>query len=142
MRDTVQPTVQWMPAYDIGIPQIDGEHRKLFALAERLHQAMLDGKGKTVLVDLLARLVEYAGEHFAHEEQLMRRIGYPCLPQHQRQHLACQSRLTAMQARASAGEGTMTIEVMQFLLAWIAGHIEESDQGIAAYMETSGQVPR
>ena len=72
-----RPMFQWSTDYAVGIRQVDEEHQQLFVLAERLHRAMLEGNGKAILVDLLARLVDYTCYHFAHEEQLMERIGYP-----------------------------------------------------------------
>ena len=73
----MRPMFEWSTDYAVGIRQVDEEHQQLFVLAERLHRAMLEGNGKAILVNLLARLVDYTCYHFAHEEQLMERIQYP-----------------------------------------------------------------
>jgi hemerythrin len=49
---------QWTADYAVGVRQIDEEHQRLFVLAERMHQAMLEGKGKAIPEELLARLVD------------------------------------------------------------------------------------
>jgi hemerythrin len=129
---------QWTKDYAVGVRQIDTEHQRLFALAESLHQAMLAGHGKAVLQNLLAGLAAYTCVHFAHEEQLMQRIGYPGYTQHRLQHETLRSKVQAMQDRAASGENTMTIEVMQFLMEWLKDHITTSDCQIAGYMKKSG----
>jgi hemerythrin len=133
-----QPVFQWLPEYAIGVHQIDQEHQRLFAHADRMHQALLAGKGREILEALLAELIQYAGCHFAHEEQLMKRIGYPGYGEHRKEHEDLRARVAAMQERAAAGELTMTIEVMQFLMEWLKRHTIASDRRISSYMTTRG----
>jgi hemerythrin-like metal-binding protein len=99
---------------------------------------MLEGKGKAILQDLLARLVDGACDHFAHEEQLMERIRCPDYRQHRREHEDLQPRVRAMQDRAASGEVTMTIQVMQFLMEGIRDHTNTIDCQIRDYMKENG----
>jgi hemerythrin-like metal-binding protein len=128
---------QWNADYAVGVRLIDQEHKRLFTLAESLHQAMLEGQGKAILQDLLANLIAYVSYHFAHEEQLMERIGYPDRPQHGEQHEHLRSKVLALRDRAASGELTMTIEAMQFMVDWLR-HITIADRAIAGYMKKSG----
>ena len=76
MPDFVVDTMfQWNTAYELGVRQVDDEHRRLFGLAESLHEAMLEGQGKAILHNLLTSLIAYTNYHFKHEEQLMERVG-------------------------------------------------------------------
>ena len=99
---------------------------------------MLVGKGKTILEDLLAHLVDYTSYHFAREAQLMERIRYPEYRQHQLEHAELRAAARAMQDRRASGEITMTIEVMQFLTEWLSRHTATSDCRIGTYMKTRG----
>ncbi|HTS48011.1 MAG TPA: bacteriohemerythrin [Bryobacteraceae bacterium] len=130
-----KPMIEWLPAYAVGVPQIDAEHQRLFALAEGMHQAMLAGQGKAALAALLADLVAYTCYHFEHEEQLMERTGYPGYQDHRKQHERFRSQVRAMQERAASGEVTMTIEVMQALIEWLKRHIAASDRLISDHMK-------
>ena len=142
MSDSVTETMfRWTTGYAVGIRQIDEEHQCLFGFAESLHKAMLEGKGTAALVNLHRDLVSYTGYHFAHEEQLMERIGYPAYRQHLREHDNLRSRVRAIQDRLASGEITMTIEVMQFLRAWLDRHITTSDYRIGVYIKTRGLSP-
>ncbi|MGA2434748.1 MAG: bacteriohemerythrin [Bryobacteraceae bacterium] len=130
--------IQWTPDYAVGVPQIDQEHQGLFAKAESMRQAMLVGKGKDELDFLLGNLVAYGCYHFDHEEELMQRIGYPDIAEHRKEHEDMKKRVRAMQERASAGEKTMTIEVMLFLMEWVKRHVIATDLRIAGYMKARG----
>jgi hemerythrin len=138
MSSPMVKMIEWTADYAVGVRQIDEEHQRLFVLAESMHEAMLEGKGKAILEDLLAHLVNYTCYHFAHEEQLMEDIRYPDSRQHQREHEALRSKVRAMQYRSESGEVTMTIEVMRFLMEWLKRHTITSDRQISSYMKTSG----
>jgi len=139
MNDAIaKPMIEWLPAYAVGVPQIDVEHQRLFALAEGMHQAMLAGQGKAALSALLADLVAYTCYHFTHEEQLMQRTGYPNYQDHRMQHERLRAWVQAMQDRAASGEITMTIEVMQSLIQWLKRHIAVSDRLISDHMKACG----
>jgi len=63
----------------------------------------------------------------------MQRLSYPCCRQHQREHAGLRTQVGAKQERAAAGEATMTIEVMRFLMDWLTDHIPRSDRQIGRY---------
>jgi len=127
-------TFRWTANYALGVGEIDREHQHLFALAEEMHQAMMAGKGKQIVMHLLDEMLAYTGQHFAHEEELMERSGFPDREPHLRQHEELRTQVRAKRARALAGEVTMTIEAMQFLMSWLKGHILASDCRIADFL--------
>jgi hemerythrin-like metal-binding protein len=134
----MKPLFQWTDAYAVGIGPIDEEHQRLFALAEAMHVAMIAGRGKEFLSTLLAALLDYTSYHFAHEEELMERVCYPGLAEHQRQHEELRARTRELQERAASGEVTMTMEVALFLMDWLKRHTISSDLKIAAFSGGSG----
>lgn len=136
--DSATVLLGWIADYTVGVREIDDDHRRLFALAQTMHRAMLDGKSKAILEELLSHLLDYTSYHFTHEERLMARIGYPGLRQHQREHEHLRSKVRAMQDRAAFGEVTMTIEVMLFLMEWLKRHTAGSDRRIGEHLEASG----
>jgi len=118
----------WKDSYSIGVPQIDTQHRRLFSLADELHAAMNSGKGKDVLAQVLQNLINYTKTHFADEERLMQRCGYPDLPAHKAQHDEMTQKVLQIQQDFQAGKLMMTIAVMQFLSNWLRQHIGGSDR--------------
>src|SRR5579864_6490115 len=115
----------WKDAYSVGHPAIDGQHKRLFQFADKLHSAMESGKGRDVLNQTLEDLVLYTKQHFAAEEKLMQQHQYPEYPQHKAEHDALTQKVGKFQQDFAAGKVVLTIELLQFLKDWLSHHIGE-----------------
>lgn len=127
---------EWKQEYSVQIPEIDAQHQRLFALAGTLHKAMAEGKGKDVLQQALARLINYTKEHFAAEEALMRKFNYPEFEAHKKEHEKLTAQVVDFQQRFQRKENCLTVDLMQFLKTWLQQHISRSDQKYAALIRT------
>ena len=76
----------WDPSLAIGVPEIDEQHRTIFAEAARFDAAVRAGVQGREIQELFDFLSRYAREHFEAEEQLMREVGYPRLASHALEH--------------------------------------------------------
>jgi hemerythrin-like metal-binding protein len=122
----------WSAKYDLACPPIDQEHKRLFAMAEKLHNAMAEGHGGAVLKPLFGELAEYTVTHFQHEETLMRGSAYPQFKEHKAEHDALTSKVVALQkSAATKGELVLTLETMRFLREWLDQHICKTDRLVA-----------
>ena len=52
----------WKDNFNIGVAEIDAQHRRLYSLADELYAAMFTGKGKDVMEPVLRNLI--LGGHF------------------------------------------------------------------------------
>jgi hemerythrin len=127
---------EWRPEYSLGHDGIDAQHQRLFALANDLHTAMTQGRGKGALSEMLGKLVEYTKTHFASEERLMQTHHYPDYPAHKAAHDALTARVLAFQRDFAAGRVGMTIELLQFLKDWLGTHIGETDRRVAKFLKS------
>src|SRR5208283_4095073 len=96
MRTPAPPKlIAWSGRYSVGISRIDTQHQRLVDLINELHAAMLAGEGDSALAKILDGLAGYAVSHFATEETLMKKFGYPGYEQHKAEHdkLAAQVKL-------------------------------------------------
>lgn len=72
----------WSSAIEVGIPEIDAQHRELFELA-----AAFRGKGDEIRVmKSLVMLCDYAKVHLREEEDMLVKIGYPEIEAHRSAH--------------------------------------------------------
>ncbi|MCK6519793.1 hemerythrin family protein, partial [Myxococcota bacterium] len=76
----------WTPGMSVGVPELDSQHRELFTRLNRLVAAIRAGRGSADVAPVLAFLDDYTREHFADEERVMERAGYPALAEHRAQH--------------------------------------------------------
>ena len=75
--------------YLTGIPEIDKEHKQLFAMLDQTNKEVLSGADiRTTGMGLLNDLKDYAATHFAHEEAYMESIDDPELPRQRKAHRA------------------------------------------------------
>ena len=127
---------EWKPEFSVQIPHIDAQHQRLFALAAELHAAMAQGKGKAVLEQSLARLVDYTKTHFAAEEQFMQKYQFPESGAHKVQHDQLTAQVLDFQKKFQSGETGMSINLMVFLKNWLERHILGSDLQYSAYIRS------
>jgi hemerythrin len=130
------PRVLWSDDLATGIDSIDAQHRRIVdllnALQDRLEQ------GELVLArDVLRELVEYKVYHCAHEEDLLKRTGYPLLKQHKRAHSAFLKQCAAYHQQAGL-DGRATREALAFLKGWMLKHIRGEDIDYANYVSHAG----
>jgi hemerythrin len=125
---------EWNNSYSIGIASIDAQHRTLFDLSAKLHQAMSAGQGKAAVGPILERLVQYTQAHFAHEERLMRLHDYPDLPAHKAQHDALTKQVADFNAKFKSGQAAITVQLLQFLKNWLVDHIRGCDMKYAPHL--------
>ena len=126
----------WKQEYSVGYPEIDNQHKKLFALAGELHSAMTTGKGKDVLAETLSNLIAYTKGHFAAEERLMQKHNYPDYLKHKADHDALTARVVGFQKEFEENRIALTVGLLQFLKDWLSHHIGETDRKIATYLKS------
>lgn len=125
----------WLDLYTVNSPSIDSQHKRLFAMINDLHDAMIQGKGSEIVGKTLESLVDYSKVHFADEEKMLQAINYPDLPAHQSEHHIFIQRVYELQKQYREGTIALTLPVMEFLRDWLTNHILKVDKKYAAYLK-------
>jgi hemerythrin len=128
--------IEWTPDLAIGIEQIDDEHKALFQAANRLMQAMWDGRGKEETGNLLAFLSDYVVTHFGNEERIMMESSYPGYPEHRKLHIAFVDEIKQLQQKYRDGEITSSscITVLDETCTWLRNHISKVDMQVGKHV--------
>ena len=126
--------VVWRDSFCIGIPEIDGQHRKLLGLINDLEAALLHKQGDAALGDIARRMREYARFHFATEEKYMAGANYPETEQHLAQHAVFTERAAALDGTPGDPENH-PLQVLTFLSDWLLVHIHGTDKKMGAYLQ-------
>lgn len=128
----------WGPMFEVGVQQIDTQHRKLFDLANELADAVREGKGALPLGKILNELTTYTQIHFAAEEQLMSQHGYPATAEHKACHQELTKRVAEFKRALQAGDVAIVDDALQFFTAWLSKHIMEIDKAFAKALKQKG----
>ncbi len=126
--------MSWQTDYQVGVAEIDNQHRRLVEMVNSLHEAMRSGPGKTLVPRILDELVEYTVSHFSTEERFMQETRYPEYPLYKRQHEELTRQVLQIKAEIDRGSPVNTIEVMNFLKVWLVHHILASDKKLGQYI--------
>jgi hemerythrin-like metal-binding protein len=130
--------IDWTETLCVGHSRIDEQHQELTRLVNALHEAMLAGRGKAVLGEVLDQLIAYTVHHFAEEEAMMAATKYPGAAAHLAQHEALKQRAVQLQAEfRDGGGGILTMEVLEFLKGWLRDHIVGSDKLLAQHLRSA-----
>jgi hemerythrin-like metal-binding protein len=117
---------------EMGIPEIDDQHRRLFELLNKLRAAMLAEHSGERVDKALAKLEVYARKHFAFEERLMADIGFTDRAGHFAEHQRLLSELASFRERARSGD--LTAELPGLMRTWIIEHLVQFDRRYSDYL--------
>ena len=126
--------MSWQTDYQVGVAEIDNQHRRLVQMVNSLREAMKSGTGKTLVPKVLNELVEYTVSHFSTEERFMQETRYPEYSLHKRQHEELKRQVLQIKAQVDGDSPVNTIEVMNFLKNWLVNHILGSDKKLGQYI--------
>jgi hemerythrin len=134
--------VEWQEYLSVGVEEIDNQHKMLFDRYNAFFAAYYEGRGHEEVIRLFGFLEEYVATHFADEESLQQRIGFPDYQRHRKQHLELAGKVAELRERLGNGEPAPNIITSAGLLmtGWLIEHISVMDRAIGKFMrETQGQ---
>lgn len=130
--------VIWSDQYSVGIARIDTEHQKLIGLVNNLYAAMLEGRGKAAIGQVLDGVADYTRSHFVNEERLLRIHAYPAFEGHKAEHDKLIQQVKHLQDEHRAGKAVISMEVMRFLQHWLVDHIIGVDKKYTVHLQAAG----
>lgn len=78
--------LQWKPAYTLGVPSVDLEHREMIEMINRVYAELDDHANPSQIESALEDIYSGIAAHFALEERHMRQAGYPEYAAHKDEH--------------------------------------------------------
>ena len=134
----MEPIV-WDDRLATGDSLIDAQHADLHDLVIELGMLADESPDRVRLGEVLFDVLAYASTHFADEEALMERIGFPGLERQKGLHSAFRLEVAEMAERFAAGDQSLTAEkIQQRLYEWLVGHVWEEDLQFAKYIRPRG----
>lgn len=126
--------LSWKPKYELGVPPMDEQHRRLFFLLTQLRKSVEDRLPPAQVEQVLQSLIQQTAEHLQAEEVLLLQAGYPGLEGHRVLHEELLSALHGLEVRFQEGDAAMALLVSAFLGAWLGSHIALEDRAYAAFL--------
>ncbi len=136
-RETL-PLMDWTESLSVNIVEVDNQHKKLVALLNQLHHSSVSGKGNDTMKSVLNELTQYTANHFAFEEDLLRKHGYPEYPTHKEAHDKLAGQVVKFNEDFQRGASSLSANLFMFLRSWLNGHIRGSDRHYGKFLNGKG----
>lgn len=132
--------IEWTEDLNLGIPEMDDQHKQLIALINDFYNAVERGEREEGIRALFEGVDRYATFHLSEEEAFMERIGYPDLPSHREAHRMYRKEYTSAMERYEAGDRKAVRDLVAFLFSWLYTHILKTDKRYATFFhQQAGQ---
>jgi hemerythrin len=130
--------MKWEDAFSVGIATIDKQHMKLIDMINTLYDHMKAGKSGEVIEELLSSLIDYTKVHFATEEKLFERYGYPQAAAHKKEHDDFVGTVAKFNQDYLDKKAGLSIQVLNFLTKWLRDHILITDKAYGPFLTEKG----
>ena len=128
----------WNDNLNIGILQIDAQHKNLVNIVNQLYEAMSKGQGKEIKGKIVKEMAGYTITHFGAEEKLMQQHNYPEFAQHKKEHELFIKKVQEFNNEIQKGNMIIVSNVANFLKEWLIKHIQGTDKKYAPFLKEKG----
>ena len=139
------PKIVWSKRYRVNVTKLDNQHRRIADLINGINdriQAREDSEG---IVGGFTELIDFTKDHFATEEALMKKLGYPDLKKHRKEHKELVNLLRDVRKqfkREAKSLGDFDYDVAKHWLTihadWFSVHLVHSDKDFGAFLNKKG----
>ncbi len=133
---TNDTSFSWQKDYEIGVDEIDLEHKSIIDNYEKLYHYMITGKGHDYYDEMVQFLEKYVNEHFVHEELFQKSINYDQMAEHAEHHRLFKEKVFGIIANQKEKEVTNMdlVRINLFLKDWLLHHILVEDAKIGIFL--------
>ena len=125
----------WREDYSVGVPKLDGQHKRIFKLMNALVELGEVSASSTEVSDALTKMTEYSIIHFADEEKYMASINFPRSREHEQEHREFAEKITEFSLDIMDGDGETQKKIIDFLCFWWRDHVLKKDMDYRRFVE-------
>lgn len=127
--------IEWKKDLEIGIGEIDAEHRSIIEIFQKLYEKMRIREGHELYSEIIEFLDEYVENHLTHEEKYQNEIGYDEIESHKAKHDEFRRILKELKEdKLDTVTNQELIQINQIMKDWLLHHILETDMKIGEFV--------
>eukprot|EP00727_Mastigamoeba_balamuthi_P013139 m51a1_g8448 hypothetical protein (250) ;mRNA; r:392998-394034 len=120
---------EWLAAFSVGVRILDAQHKRL-----------TDTIGSLYAQGVTSDLVDWTAYHFATEELLMEKSGYPEYLQHTGEHRELSEFITKVILGLNFSSTSSVGELCEYVRTWMDQHILKDDRKFAQWLLAPAQA--
>ena len=128
----------WSSEYEVGVPLIDAQHKKLFLIFKNLADSCRQAEEGDGGVQALSLMADYVGYHFNAEEAFWR-LDPTIYTAHRKAHYNFVREVYMATGKVQKQED-ITDELLQFLGDWLLNHVLGMDRDHFQQLRDNGLV--
>lgn len=123
------PLVLWNDSLNVGIPEIDHQHKQLIEQMNALVDAMHKNRGTEEIQRIIKFLDQYIWQHFGFEESCMQKYQCPVAAQNKNAHAEFIQNFKGIKEEFAKNGASLilSMRVNEQLLDWFINHIKKID---------------
>ena len=121
------PLLSWENKYSVNNNQLDGHHKTLFDIFNRLYDICMIPDNAHRVDQIIDELISYTNYHFSAEQQYMRDIGYMDIYSHILLHQGFKQKIIYLKQVGNNNVPRATRELIAFLGKWLLNHVVTED---------------
>lgn len=131
-----QTLFSWSDDLSCGNKKVDEDHRLLLGMINELYTEIKNDDDEHTIEETFHKMQRYAKDHFASEESIMEKAGYPDLPAHTAEHNEFIERLeTSFNLYMKAPNKHASVELIGILASLWQKHVGSTDKAFATYLK-------
>ncbi|MGL4797825.1 MAG: EAL domain-containing protein [Cellulosilyticaceae bacterium] len=129
--------IRWTADLEIGVTEIDEQHKMLMQILQDLYDACSRGEGLSYIKQVTYFLEWYVIKHFNDEERLQKKYKYPKIEGHVKLHKVYRDEIRVLAKEVREKEATIQhiAKVVDYLNRMITEHMKGADQALAYYIK-------
>lgn len=129
--------IKWSDDLSVGVPEIDMQHRELFAMMNDLLDAIREGKREKVVEGAISFLENYIDKHFSTEENKMIEAKYNGYENHKNEHKKFKTIFEDLKKEVAkdAQNPVLIVFIKTEIMEWILNHVEKEDIKMGEYFK-------
>jgi hemerythrin len=130
--------LKWSTAFEIGVAEIDTQHRHLFALAEAVGTGLAK-RDIGLAAAKVREFIEAAQRHFASEERILARAGFPEIEAHKVYHASLLAKAKELDAMCDIEANVHQADACyREVLAFLVDDVVRGDSQFKSYLQHHG----
>lgn len=130
--------LKWLESFELRVPEIDGDHRTMLVLMNLVQSSATSGRRQRV-EHYLDRLITFCQSHFAREEALLVRWGYPDVKGHVTYHAGLLERTETLRQSCAKIETPEAFEkCCEELMSFLLDDVLSGDIQLKSFLEHAG----
>jgi len=135
LKEGLVPFIVWLDKYNLGIDEIDEQHRALADSINLLHRSIGETSKSAAVREAISGLADYTRNHFRTEEKMLEAVKYPKLPHQKDEHARFTASIENVKQKYSRFETVVDFDIILFLKGWFLDHIRGADVEYVEYVK-------